>query len=113
MIILLAAHFSRANNPVLMVLALLVPFLLFIKKPWVIQALQGVSYLAAIVWVFSAYQYILIRISNGDDWQRLLIIMMAVALYSAWSGHFLVSIRVKELYGFEVDTAGEDEDSSE
>jgi len=113
MILLLAAHFSRANNNLLAFVILVIPFLLFIKERWVIQVLQGVAYLATLVWIFAAYDYILIRIADGDDWQRLLIIMMAVALYSAFSGYFLMSKRVKERYGFEIDTAGKDEDSNE
>lgn len=109
MILLLAAHFSRAGNPILMVLVLVFPFLFLIKKAWVIQVLQVVSYASAIIWVFSAYQYIVIRISNGQDWLRLMIILFVVALYSALTGYLLNSDKVKEIYG----VMGENEEEPE
>lgn len=99
MILILAAHFSRANSNILAVLALLIPFFLFIKKAWVIDVLQMLGYLAAVVWIFTGYQYVQLRIASGDDWIRLVFIIAAVAVYSAWSAYFLRSDRVKEIYG--------------
>jgi len=99
MIIFLAAHFSRAGSGILAGLTLLVPFLLFIKQKWVIYALQILAYLSVVIWLHSAYQYIQIRIVSGDDWYRLLAIMGTVALYSAWTGFFLPSARIKDVYG--------------
>jgi len=98
MILLLAAHFSRANNDAVAVLILLIPFLLFIKKSWVIQVLQAVGYLASVAWLFSAYQYIQLRISAGEGWIRLAFIIVAIALYSAWSSYYLGSEKVKDTY---------------
>jgi len=98
MIILMAAHFSRANHDILALISLLIPLLLFIKQKWVIDILEGVAYLSALVWLYGAYRYIQIRIATGDDWGRLLLIMGAVALFSAWSGYFLRSERIKEAY---------------
>ncbi len=99
MIILLAAHFSRANHNLLAIITLGIPFLLFIKQSWVISVLQGVGYLASIAWIYSAYNYIQFRISIGDDWIRLAIILFTVALYSAWTGFFLRSSHIKNVYG--------------
>jgi len=97
MIILLAAHFSRSGNNLLAGISLLIPFLLFVKQKWVIISLEIVGYLAAVVWLFGAYQYIQIRSAAGDDWIRLLIII-CVALYSAWAGFFLRSGKLKDVY---------------
>jgi hypothetical protein len=99
MIILLAAHFSRANNDILAVLSLMVPLLLFVKQKWVIDTLEMIAYLSAVVWLYGAYHYIQIRIATGDDWGRLLLIMGAVALFSAWSGYFLRSPKLMDVYG--------------
>ncbi|MBT3228688.1 MAG: hypothetical protein HOD43_10365 [Candidatus Marinimicrobia bacterium] len=99
MIILLAAHFSRSGHDLLAILSLPIPLLFFVKQKWVIIALEIVAYLSALVWLFGAYQYIQIRSATGDDWVRLLIIMGCVALYSAWSGFFLRSGKIKEVYG--------------
>ncbi len=101
MILLLAAHFSRANNNILALVVLLIPFLLFVKQKWVIQTLEIVAYLSAVAWLYGAYQYIQIRIATGDDWMRLLAIMGIVALYSAWTGFFLRSPKIREKYGID------------
>jgi hypothetical protein len=99
MIILLAAHFSRGNHNVLAIISLLIPFLFFIKQKWVIISLEVIAYLAALVWLYGAYEYIQLRIATGDDWVRLLIIMGCVALYTAWTGIFLRSDKIKDTYG--------------
>ncbi len=101
MIIFLAAHFSRGNHNVLAIASLLIPFLFFVKQKWVILTLEIVAYLASVIWLYGAYGYIQLRISTGDDWLRLLIIMGCVALYTAWTGFFLRSDKIKEVYGID------------
>jgi hypothetical protein len=98
MILLLAAHFVRSGSPLLMVGVLLFPFLFFIKRHWVIQILQIVAYAGALIWMFTAYEYIIIRISEGHNWFRLMLILFAVATYTAWTGYLLNSEKVKAIY---------------
>lgn len=99
MIILLAAHFSRAGSDLLAVMSLFIPLLFLVKQKWVILTLEIVAYLASVIWLYGAYAYIQIRIATGDDWMRLLIIMGSVALYTAWTGFFLRSEKIKAVYG--------------
>jgi len=108
MILLLAAHFLRANDIGLMIIVLLLPFLFFVKKPWAIQVLQVVAYAGAFLWIFTAYETIVFRVSEERDWLRLMIILFSVAIYSAWTGYFLNSGRVKDIY----DESGDDEAES-
>lgn len=82
----------------LAIVILLFPFLLLLKKAWVIDILQGLGALATLVWIYTGYQYVKIRLANGDDWIRLVLIIGSVALYTAWSTYFLRSKRVKEIY---------------
>ena len=110
MILLLAAHFSRADSPVLMLAVLGFPFLFFLRKVWTLQVLQVVAYTAAVIWIFSAYEYMVIRISEGHDWQRLLIILFSVAIYSAWTGYFVNSKKMRQIYTMK---AGENESEPE
>ncbi len=105
MIILLAAHFSRADQNLLSIVVLLAPFLLFIRAKWVILSLQGLAYLATLAWLYSAYTYVQARIASGDDWLRLLFILGGVALYTFWAGYFLRSKQIESRYGFLIDTA--------
>lgn len=99
MIILLAAHFSRAGNDILAGIVLLIPLLFLIKHKWVILTLEVIAYLSAVVWLYGAYEYIQVRVANGSDWYRLLAIMGGVALYTAWTGFFLRSETIKKTYG--------------
>jgi len=41
--LMIAAHFSRADNNILMIISLLVPFLLLIKRRLALLALKGLT----------------------------------------------------------------------
>ncbi len=83
---LLAAHFSRADLLPLVILALLIPFLLFIKNAWVARAIQLLLFIGALEWIRAMFGYIEHRKAIGDDWTRLAIILTVVALLTAISG---------------------------
>ena len=96
--LLLAAHFSRLDMTVLSIISLLIPFLLFIKKSWVLILLQVGCYIAALEWIRTAFFYIEIRESRGDDWMRLAFILAAIAIITALSGVLLNFGKIKEKY---------------
>jgi hypothetical protein len=83
---LLAAHFSRANLLPLVIISLALPFLLFIRKAWVARSIQVLLVLGAAEWIRAMFGYIEIRKSMGDDWGRLAIILVTVALLTACAG---------------------------
>ena len=83
---LLAAHFSRANLFPLVILSLLIPFLLLIRKAWVARSIQVLLLLGAAEWIRAMLEYIEIRKSIGDDWTRLAIILVTVAVLTACAG---------------------------
>ena len=83
---LLAAHFSRADMFPLVILSLAIPFLLFLRRAWVARSIQVLLILGAAEWIRAMSGYIEIRKSTGEDWGRLAIILMAVALLTACSG---------------------------
>ena len=83
---LLAAHFSRANMPPAVVVSLITPFLLLIRKPWIARSIQILLLLGALEWIRSMLGYIQVRKEIGEDWGRLAIILITVALLTACSG---------------------------
>ena len=83
---LLAAHFSRADLLPLLLISLAIPFLLIIKRAWVARTIQVLLLLAAAEWIRSMLGYVDARRSIGDDWGRLAIILIPVALLTASSG---------------------------
>ena len=83
---LLAAHFSRANLFPLVIVCILIPFLLLIRKAWVARSIQVLLVLGAAEWIRAMFGYIEVRKAIGEDWGRLAIILVTVALLTACSG---------------------------
>ncbi len=96
--LMLAAHFSRANNTYLMILSLLIPFLLFIKKRSALLLVQALCYIGSIAWLYSMYEYIQQRIAMDVAWDKLAIIISVIALFTAFTGFLLNSAIMKERY---------------
>jgi hypothetical protein len=82
---LLAAHFSRANMPPAVVVTLITPLLLLIRKPWIARSIQVLLLIGAAEWIRSMLGYIQVRKEIGEDWGRLAIILVSVALLTACS----------------------------
>ena len=93
--ILLSAHFYRAGYIWVSFLFLIFPCIYFIRKKWPIY----VSFLAllsgAAVWLYSAAVAVMDRMSEGDPWVRMLLILSAVAGFTVFSAFYLK----KELKG--------------
>jgi len=95
---LLAAHFSRANMFPLVIVSLVLPFLLLIKKAWVARGIQVLLLLGALEWIRAMFGYIAIRKEIGEDWTRLAIILVAVALLTAYAGLVFRGKSLKKRY---------------
>ena len=97
--LLLAAHFSRIDIFILMVLSLLLANLLFIKRVWVARLLQIALVLGALEWMRAMLMYIQIRKDIGEDWIRLAIILAVVALFTGLSALTFQGKTMKLRYG--------------
>ncbi len=98
---LLAAHFSRANMFPLVIVSLALPLLLLIKKAWVARSIQVLLLLGAAEWIRSMFGYIGIRKEIGEDWTRLAVILVAVALLTACAGLVFRGKSLKKRYQLE------------
>ena len=83
---LLAAHFSRADLFPLVIISLLIPCLLLVRRPWVARVIQVLLIAGAGEWIRAMMGYIELRKSIGDDWSRLAMILVTVALLTMLSG---------------------------
>ncbi|MBP7127037.1 hypothetical protein KBD49_11805 [Myxococcota bacterium] len=84
---LLAAHFLRSGDLPLVVLSVLFPALLWVRRPWALRAVQGALVTAAGIWTWTAIETARMRIAEGRPWLRMACILGAVALLalaSAW-----------------------------
>ena len=98
---LLAAHFSRANMPPAVVVSLIIPFLLLIRKPWIARSIQVLLLFGAAEWIRSMFGYIQVRKEIGEDWGRLAIILVTVALLTACSALVFRGKSLKKRYQLE------------
>jgi hypothetical protein len=95
---LLAAHFSRAGYFPLVLLSLIIPMLLFVKKKWAARILQVLLLIGGAEWIRTMLGYIEVRKAVGEDWGRLAIILISVALLTACSGLVFTGKSLKRRY---------------
>ena len=98
---LLAAHFSRADMLPAVIVSLATPFLLLIRKPWIARSVQILLLLGALEWIRSMFGYINVRKEIGEDWGRLAIILVTVALLTACSALVFRGKSLKKRYHLE------------
>jgi len=85
-ILLLAAHFFRAGQLVLVFVLLCLLPLLMVRKYWVPWVMQIVLLLGAVEWLRTLFFVAQMRIEYDMPWMRMAIILGAVALFTACSG---------------------------
>jgi hypothetical protein len=96
--VVMAAHFLRSYNILPMLLSLLAPFLLLIKKRWSLVTLQLLTIPAAFIWLLTLYGIIQQRIFEGRSWTASAIILGVVTVFTLWAAWLLNSPKIKEQY---------------
>jgi hypothetical protein len=84
-LILLGAHFFRAGMIVLVMLAIVVLFMLLIRKPWVVRLVQFVLIIGGLEWVRTLFAMVNLRQKSERPWMRLALILGGVALITMCS----------------------------
>lgn len=77
--LLLAAHFFRFGHLFLVLLSLIFPALLWIRKRWAVRVVQGILVIGSIEWLRTLLVFVNIRIAVGEPWVRLVLILGTVA----------------------------------
>jgi hypothetical protein len=96
--LLLAAHFSRAGQTILMIFSLIVPLLLFIRKKWALRAVQILTAAGAVVWIDTTWQLIRVRMDMEQDYIRMAVILLTVALFTLVSALLAGTGKMKARY---------------
>ena len=97
-LIILGAHYLRSGPMALVLLAIFLPFLLFVKKTWVARLIQLVLILGVLEWVKTLFELVAERQALGEPWTRLAIIIGVVALFTGGSALVFRSTPLKERY---------------
>jgi hypothetical protein len=87
--LVLAAHFFRNEQLVLMLVSCAAPMLLLLRRTWATRLLQLLLLIGALEWLRTTLQIRAVRIEEGRDWQRMAIILCSVAAFTALSGLLL------------------------
>ena len=96
--VLLAAHFLRMGRPLMMIICLAAPFLLLIKKRWVLISLQIAAYLGALVWIRTCIFIVRERLAHGQRYIGAIVILGTVTLFTIVSGLLLNSTKITDRY---------------
>ncbi len=98
--LLLAAHFTRAGQTMLVVVTLLLPLMLFFKKGWVVRVVQLALVAGAVEWLRTLMVFQAIRVEHGLPWVRLAVIIGGVALFTGCSALVFFHKSLQRKYGF-------------
>ena len=97
--LLIAAHFLRVGNLIGVAFCVVTPFLFFVRQRWSLLLLQALAYVAAAIWLVTAWQISAERWSFGQPWLRAAIILVVVAAFSALAGGILRGSTMRLRYG--------------
>lgn len=96
--VLLAAHFSRTQNDWLVLLSLLFPFILFIRKRWILRIYQTYLVAGGIIWIERVFYYAQLRESQGRPWVRIAVILSVMALLTLVSSLIFEKKKIQRHY---------------
>ena len=97
--LLLGAHFYRADLTLVAVAAAALPLLLFVRAAWVARAFQVLLVLGALEWFRTMYVIAQMRIAFEQPWTRMAVILGAVALFTALSALLFETRGLRRRYG--------------
>lgn len=95
-LVVLAAHFSRHDVPILPWVCLALPLLLFVRRRWVARLLQGALAVGALEWVRTTVALTARRMDAGEPWVRMAVILVVVTLVTAGSAALFETGRLRE-----------------
>jgi hypothetical protein len=83
---------------ILMLICIAAPFLLLVKKRWVLIVLQTLAYLGALVWIRTCILIVRERWVHGMPYRGVIIILGSVTIFTIVSGLLLNSKKLTERY---------------
>ena len=98
--LLLAAHFFRVGNFLLVTLCLATPLLFLYRKRWSLILLQLTAYIATASWLWTALQLVALRQQAGRPWTAAALILGTVAWFTLVAGLLMNSRCMRERYPF-------------
>ena len=82
---LLAAHFFRSSNIILVLFWILVPFILLYEKKWTIRIIQTFLIPGTILWIYTTIDLVKFRMISDKPWIPMALILGAVSIFTLFS----------------------------
>ncbi|MEE9612832.1 MAG: hypothetical protein V3W19_16385 [Desulfatiglandales bacterium] len=96
--LILGAHFFRAGGLLFVLIALAIPVILLIHRPWVARLVQIILVGGGLEWVRTLVRLASERQAIGEPWNRLAIILGGVAILTACSALLFSLSALRKLY---------------
>jgi type VI protein secretion system component VasK len=96
--LVLGAHFLHADNLPLVGLSLALPFLLLIRRRWVVWLIQVALLLAAFEWLWTMIRLIGEYEEGGRPWKRMVIILGSVMVFTMGCGMLFATPKLRKRY---------------
>jgi hypothetical protein len=98
-LVLLAAHLFHAGATVLAAVAVLLVALLAVRRWWAARLLQAVLLLTTVEWLRTTVVLSQARIAQAQPYVRLVVILVAVAAFTAAAAAVFQVARLRNWYG--------------
>src|SRR5678815_4260944 len=96
--VVLAAHFLRTGNLLVVAICLAFPLLLLVRKWWIARIIQIALLLGAVEWFFTTLQIVQERQETHRPWARAGVIFGVVMLWTVCSALAFVHPALKRRY---------------
>jgi hypothetical protein len=96
--LLLGAHFLRDGSMDLVVVSLLIPLILLVRRRWVSRVVQIILVLAALEWAWTVWEIAENRIARNEPLGRMVVILGAVALWTVCSAILFETRTLRQCY---------------
>lgn len=102
--VVLAAHFYRADHLVGVAASVALVGLAFVRRPWAARLVQVALVLGALEWLRAMATFAAVRITLGQPYVRMVLILAAVSLLTALAALVFERRAMRERYGLGEDT---------
>ena len=103
--LLLAAHFYRAGDLIVAIVAVIPIALLFVRRPWAGRVVQAALVLGVIEWLRTTFLFVQERQALGGSVLRLVLILGGVALFTLAAAWLVQSRRARAHFQFDAGAA--------
>jgi predicted membrane metal-binding protein len=97
-LLVLGAHFLRSGQMLMVGACLALILLLLVRSRWVPRLIQVVLLLGSIEWLLTLYTFADQRMTYGQPWLRMAIILGCVALFTGASAFVFRNRQLKKYY---------------